>query len=164
MGIQLDQALIALLRDEASTKVLATVDADGAPHAVVKQSLTVSKDGLLVHLELIESSRTNKNLLRSLWSGGRVSVLVRRGAESWQIKGRPVRAEVAGPDFQREYVRIRERLGDVDLAAVWTIEPEDAARQSHAERRAEEEAAHPQLIHLDRIRVEPGPQGNKERT
>ncbi len=153
MGIELDEALIALLRDEASIKVLATVDADGAPHAVVKQSLTLDAAGRLVHLELLESSRTNKNLLRSLWSGGRVSVLVRRGDESWQLKGRPVRAHVAGPEFQREYVRVRERLGDVDLAAIWVIEPEEAVEQSFTVRKTQEEAAHPQFLHLDRIRA-----------
>lgn len=93
-----------------------------------------------------------------------MSVLVRRGEESWQIKGRPVRAQVAGPDFQREYVSIRERLGDVDLGAVWAIEPEEVVRQSYAVRKAEEEAAHPHFIHLDRIRVEPGPDARTERT
>ncbi len=164
MGIKLDEAVIALLRDDASLKVLATVDADGAPHAVVKQSLGVDDDGNLVHLELLESSRTNKNLLRSLWSGGLVSVVVRSGETSWQIKGRPVRAEVSGPAFQREYVRIRERLGDVDLAALWVIEPEQAAEQSFAARKAHEEAAHPHFVHLDRIRAEHDPNGRRERT
>ncbi len=153
MGIQLEDAVIALLRDEESAKVLATVDADGSPHAVVKQSLTVDGDGNLVHLELLESSRTNRNLLRALWSGGRVSVLVGRGTASWQIKGRPVRARVAGPEFQREYVRLRERLGDVDLAAVWVIEPEEIAEQRFEVRKAQEETAHPHFLHLDRIRA-----------
>ncbi len=162
MGIQLDEALIALLRDETSTKVLATVGADGAPHAVVKQSLSVDGEGQLVHLELLESSRTNKNLLRALWSDGRVSVLVRGGAESWQVKGRPLRADVAGPEFQEEYVRIRARLGDVDLAARWVIEPEEVIRQSFAVRRAQEELAHPHFVHLDRIRAEPGPAAAQE--
>lgn len=164
MGIQLDPALVALLRDDATTKVLATVGADGKPHAAVKQSLTVSEEGNLVHHELLESSRTSKNLLRALWSDGRVSVLVRRDDESWVITGRPIRAEIAGPDFQREYVRIRERLGDVDLAALWVIEPEAAARQSYAARRADEEAAHPHFTHLDRIRVDPGVDAARERT
>jgi len=151
MGIRLNDELVALLRDEQTSKVLATVDADGTPHAVVKQSLTVSDDGRLVHHELLESSRTNKNLLRAIWFGGRVSVTVRRGDESWQVKGRPVRAHVAGPLFQREYVRVRERLGDVDLAAVWVIEPEEAVDQSFSRRKDREESAHPHFVHLDRI-------------
>ncbi len=153
MGIRLDEELVALFRDEQTVKVLATVDADGTPHAVVKQSLTVSDDGALVHHELLESSRTNKNLLRAVWFGGRVSVTVRRGDTSWQMKGRPVQAHVAGPVFAREYVRIRERLGDVDLAAVWVIEPEEVVDQSLARRKQQEEAAHPHFLHLDRIRA-----------
>jgi hypothetical protein len=125
MGIRLNDDLAALLRDDRTTKVLATVDADGTPHAVVKQSLAVDADGNLVHLELLESSRTNKNLLRALWFGGRVAVTVRCGDASWQIKGRPVRAHVAGPVFQREYARIR-RARRRDLGAVWIIEPDEA--------------------------------------
>ncbi len=153
MGIRWSDELVALVRDEQTVKVLATVDADGTPHAVVKQSLTVSDDGMLVHHELLESSRTNKNLLRAVWFGGRVSVTLRRGEMSWQVKGRPVHAHVAGPVFQREYVRIRERLGDVDLAAVWVIEPDEAVDQSLTRRKEQEEAAHPHFLHLDRIRA-----------
>ena len=153
MGIKLNEEVVALLRDDESVKVLATVDADGSPHAVVKQSLTAGEDGRIVVLELLESSRTNKNLVRAIWFGHRVSVAIRRGAASWQIKGRPVHAHVAGPVFQREYVRIREKLGDVDLAAVWVIDPEEAIDQSWSARKREEEAAHPYFLHLDRIRA-----------
>ncbi|HTP26126.1 MAG TPA: pyridoxamine 5'-phosphate oxidase family protein, partial [Anaeromyxobacteraceae bacterium] len=132
MGTSLNDELVALLRDEESMKMLATTDADGSPHAVLKQSLTVGENGNIVYLELLESSHTNKNLLRALWFGQRVAVAVRRGSKSWQVKGRPVRAHVAGPVFQRAYTRIRERLGDVDLAAVWVIEPEEVIDQSWA--------------------------------
>lgn len=153
MAIRLSDEVLTLVRDPEAVKVLATVDADGSPHAVVKQSLTADEEGRLVHHELLESSRTNKNLLRALWFGGRVSVTVRRGDASWQVKGRPVRAHVSGPHFQREYVRIRERLGDVDLAAVWVIEPEEAIDQSLAARTEREVSAHPDFVHLDRIRA-----------
>jgi hypothetical protein len=153
MAIELPAELVALLRDEQSLKLLATVDAEGAPHVVSKQSLSVSEDGKLQYLELLESSRTNRNLVRAVWFGGRVSVFVRSGKASWQIKGRPVQAHVAGPVFQRAYVGIRERLGDIDLAAVWVIEPEEVLDESWPTRRREEEAAHPHFIHLDRIRA-----------
>lgn len=147
-----DEELVAAFGDERAVKVLATVDADGTPHAVVKGSLRLRADGTLVHLELLESSHTNKNLLRALWFGGRVAVTVVRGLRSWQIIGRPVRAHVAGPSFQEEYVRVRERLGDVDLAAVWELQPETVVDQSPVRRRREEEEAHPGFLHLDRIR------------
>lgn len=155
MAITWNEELSALLRDGESVKVLATVGADGAPHAVVKRSITVGEDGQLRYLELLESSRTNANLVRALWFGGRVSVTVARGEACWQVKGRPVKALVAGPEFQREYVRLRERLGDVDLAAVWVIEPNEAVDQTWPVRRAEEERAHPHFLHLDRIRRTP---------
>lgn len=153
MGFRFNEEVIRLLNDEDTVKVLATVDADGSPHAVVKQSLSVGDDSTIVYLELLESSRTNKNLVRALWFGGRVSVALRNGTASYQIKGRPLRTHVAGPVFQREYVRIREKLGDVDLAAVWVIEPAEAIDQSWLTRKQQEDAAHPHFVHLDRIRA-----------
>jgi hypothetical protein len=153
MAIELPAELVALLRDERSIKLLATVDAEGSPHVVSKQSLTVNEAGKIIHLELLESSRTNRNLVRAIWFGGRVSVFVRNGEASWQIKGRPLQAHVAGPVFQQAYLGIRERLGDIDLAAVWVVEPEEVLDESWPTRRREEEAAHPHFIHLDRIRA-----------
>jgi hypothetical protein len=48
-------------------------------------------------------------------------------------------------------VSVRERLGDVDLATVWIIEPEEVTDQSFSARRREEEALHPTFTHLDRL-------------
>ncbi len=154
MAVQLGKDLIELFRDSETVKVLATVDENGSPHAVVKQSIEPGEDGNLVHLELLESSRTGKNLLRSLWFGRKVSVtVIGKGGRSYQIKGRPVRSIIAGPVFRQNYEKIRERDPDADLAAVWIIEPEEVIDESFSVRLAEEKAAHPLTLHLDRIAV-----------
>ncbi len=152
MAAKLTTEIIDLLGDGETTKVLATLDADGFPHAVVKQSLQPGDNGEIIYLELLESSRTNKNLVRSLWFGQKVAIALKgKDGRSWQVKGRPVKTHITGPLFQRHYANIRERFGDADLAAVWVIEPEEVIEESFAVRRSEEEQKHPFFTHLDRL-------------
>ena len=152
MAVPLGKDVVELLQDDDTVKVLVTLDKEGAPHAVVKKSIELGQDGNLLHLELIESSQTNKNLARAIWHQGKVSLsLIGKGDLSYQIKGRPIKSIVAGPIFQEHYVKVRERLGDVDLAAVWVIEPDEVINESFSVRLAEEQARHPLHTHLDRI-------------
>jgi predicted pyridoxine 5'-phosphate oxidase superfamily flavin-nucleotide-binding protein len=125
MSATLDPEIIALLEDRQTLKVLATVDDDGIPHAVVKEALLCNQDGNLQVLELIEASQSNHNLLRSLWFDKPVAVLIKgQDGRSFQIKGVPIKAHLSGPVFQKYYSEVRGRLGDVDLAAVWIIRPD----------------------------------------
>ncbi len=146
------QEIVNLINDPATVKVLVTVDRQGVPHAVVKDSFWINAAGQLLYLELLESSRTNKNMIASLWFEQKVTiVLLGNDGISYQIKGRPVKTHVSGPVFREQYVRIREKLGDTDLAAVWVIEPEEIINESYTARRREEEDRHPYFKHLDRL-------------
>lgn len=152
MTLQLLREVTELLNDEESVKVLSTVGEDGFPHAVVKQSIQINEDGLIEYLELLESSQSYKNFTRSLWFNGRVSVTVKgNGGLSYQIKGRPLRIAVCGPVFEKHYTSIREKLGDVDLAAVCVIDPEEVLEQSYRVRLHEQETDRPIFKHLDRL-------------
>lgn len=153
MAIKLDEKVREILNDPYSIKMLATVDKDGNPHIVVKKSIHVNEDGYIEYLELIESSQTNKNMVHSIWFSKTVAVNVQSGNISYQIKGIPHRAIIAGQQFEKEYDRIRKKLGDVDLSAVWLIEPTEVIEESFEKRRKEEEEAHPILKHLDRLVV-----------
>jgi len=152
MTAHLTTEIIGLLKDEETTKVLVTLGADGFPHAVVKQSLQPGEDGAIFFLEFLESSRTNKNLVRSIWFNKKVAILISgKDGRSFQIKGAPLKTHIAGPVFQQHYAATRDKLGDVDLAAVWIIEPEEIIDETFATRKAQEEAAHPFFNHLDRL-------------
>lgn len=154
MAIKLTAEIINLFKKDDTTKVLATIDAKGFPHVVVKQSLQLDENGTVLYLELLESSQTNKNLVRSIWYDGKVSIILKgKAGESWQIKGKPVKAHITGALFQKHYLVVRNLLGDVDLAAVWEIEPEEVIDQSFKSRRVEEEQKHPLFTHLDRLAV-----------
>lgn len=152
MAIILNETVRDLFAHPDSTKVLATVDQHGVPHVVVKQSLQVDDAGNLLFLELLESSRTNRNLVRSIWYDRTVAVSVQGpSGASYQIKGKPVKAHITGPLFLKHYLAVREQLGDVDLAAVWVIEPEEVTDESFGARQAEEAEKHPLFRHLDRL-------------
>ncbi len=154
MTTTLTQDVIDLLNDESTFKVLTTVDAHGVPHAVFKQSMHLGPDGHVHLLELIESSNTARNLTGSIWFDRTVSILLRgAGGRSVQIKGRVTTYHISGPLFEQHYLAVRKRLGDVDLAGIWVIEPDQVLEQDLQTRRAQEEALHPGLIHLDRIAV-----------
>jgi hypothetical protein len=151
MPVPLSSEAVSLLNDDSVTKVVVTVDADGLPHAVVKQSLHAA-EGRIRYLELLENSTTNRNLVRSIWFDGIVSVLLASSdGRSLQIKGRPVKNHISGPLFLEQYHRVRALYGDVDLAGVWEIEADEVIDQSIAARRSQETSRHPTFIHLDRI-------------
>jgi hypothetical protein len=152
MAAKLNKEIIALFSSDDSTKVLATVNENGYPHAAAKRFIRVDDDGNLLYLELVESSRTQKNLVRSIWFDHKVSISVSdSNGQSWQIKGKPVKTLITGPVFLHHYRDVRKRLGDVDLSAVWVIEPEEVINENVLVRHAEEEQAHPLFRHLDRL-------------
>lgn len=152
----LDPSVIALFNDPATIKVLGTVDTNGVPHVVVKQSAHIAEDGNIHYLELIESSRSNANMVRSIWFEGTVSFTAIAGEDrSVQIKGKPLKAHITGPLFQAHYEYLQQTHSDSDLAAVWVIKPEKVIDQNPATRREVEAAKHPHFVHLDRLAKRP---------
>lgn len=125
--------------------------ADGAPYTTVTDLLEPAANGAILYLEPLESSAANRNLVRSIWFDRPVSIAP--GAldgRRFHIRGRVRRTHIAGPFFQERYVALRERRGDLDLAAVWEIVP-TAVEDQDFDRLKAEEARHPFFRHLDRI-------------
>jgi hypothetical protein len=147
----------------AFTGTIATLDETGAPHAAPSPFLHLDRDGYLVHLELLETSTSHRNLLRSIWFDRPVSISI--SADDGRVatvSGRVYKAHVSGPAFSDYYREVQNRLGDVDLAAVWLIEPLQVRDESYALRKAREEELHPFFRHLDRLAVSGGPQQEEE--
>ena len=150
--------ILQLLELRDTAKVLATTDEAGAPYAIPSSFLQSGPGGELVHLELLEKSVTNRNLLRSLWFDLKVSVsLAAPDGRSFVIRGKVVKALISGPVFRSHYETVRRQLGDADLAAVWLIEPEELLNESYAVRKLEEEERFPFSVHLDRLVAQPAP-------
>lgn len=154
MPATLSPDVIALLDSDDTIKLVATVDAGGAPDVVEAPTLHYGGDGAIHLLEFFEASTLARNLTHAIWFSGPVSIALRGGnGARVQIKGRPVKVHITGALYQRHYIRARERFGDVDLAGVWVIEPDEVIDERFEATRAREEAVHPDFVHLDRIAV-----------
>lgn len=151
----LTEEIVKLIQDGSVTKVIATLDENGAPYAVASPFLQLGENGLLVHLELLEKSVTNRNLLRSLWFERKISIgLSSNDGRSFVIKGRPVKAHISGPVFRRYYLQVRSVIADADLSTVWLIEPDEVIDETYVTRKIQEEEQFPFAVHLDRMTVE----------
>ena len=104
----------------------------------------------------LESSQTNRNMLRGLWFDQDVAVSLRgKDGASYQIKGKPARYVITGPLYKQFFLAMRERMGpDGDIAGVWVITPEEVKNESFSVRKQEEEEKHPYFRHFDRLRKE----------
>lgn len=152
MTTPLPADIIALLNDETTTKALATVDTQGVPHVDIPYALLAGDDGTFLYLELLESSQANRNLVRSIWFDAPLAIVLRaKDGRSVHIKGTAIKIHITGPLFQHHYSAVRARLGDVDLAGVWVIRPDEITDQSFATAFSREAAEHPVFIHLDRL-------------
>lgn len=148
-------ALIAeLLNTPGTIGILATLDDRDAPHATPSPFLSLDIRGRLVHLELLETAPSHRNLLRSIWFDRPVSVtLAGQDGRVLVVSGTAHKAHVSGPLFSDYYQQVRSRLGDADLAAVWLIEPTQVRDETYATRKTHEEELHPFHRHLDRLAV-----------
>lgn len=137
---------------EDTIKVVASIDKNGIPHVVFKGSIHVNEDGNLEFYEILESSKNNQNFVHSIWFDKKVAVsILTADRKSYEIVGKPVKSITAGREFEQVYVSLREKLGDIDLAAIWTIAPETVKEETFRVRLQEQEDKYPILKHLDRL-------------
>ncbi len=147
--------IVTLLNDSAMVASIATLDENGVPRSAPSPFLRLDEKGRLVHLELLETSTTHRNLLRSIWFGRPVSItLTGSGDRVLVVSGQPHKAHVSGPLFSDYYREVRARLGDADLVAVWLIEPDQVSDETYLVRKEREEELYPFHRHLDRLAVQ----------
>jgi len=72
---------------------------------------------------MLETSRTNRNLVRSIWYDRRVAILSRARTALIPDQGLPVRAHVSGPVFQKHYSEVARPPRRRGPAAVWVSGP-----------------------------------------
>jgi monomeric isocitrate dehydrogenase len=143
--------ILELLNDEKSVKILVSVDDEGLPHPVVKESLRY-ENGDIIHTEFLESSNTNRFLTKALWFDKKVVILLLDSDKrSFKITAQPVRAIVNGKLFQKYYEEVQNRFKDFDLSTVWVFKPLEIKEQTLQKRVDEETHARPYFLHLDRL-------------
>jgi hypothetical protein len=146
----LNQAVLERLNEADALKILVTLDENGAPHPTPKGSIRWDGERI-VSWEILESSRTNRNLTRSIWFDKPVAILlVTADKQSYKITAKTARNIVAGKEFTRHYEEAEQRRGR-GIAGVWLFEPVEITDQSAKTRIAEEQVAHPYFAHLDQL-------------
>lgn len=150
--VKLQEEVIRLLKDPEAQKALATVDEQGVPHLVFKDSLTVLDDGKIAYAEELDSSQANKNMVRGIWFDKTVAVTVAKESVAYQIKGKPYKCLITGALFKQFLMEARKKRGpDSDIQSVWIITPEEVRDATPAQRVKDEEQNRPFFNrHLDR--------------
>lgn len=153
MSVKLSDEIINAIKDKQSVKVLASISKDGVPHVTVKDTIRVLEDGRIAYYELLESSQTQRNLVFSIWFNKQVAInVITKDSKSYQIKGKPYKAVIAGKQFEKAYLEVQDKLGkDHDLSTVWIIEPEEVYEETYSVKREIIEREHPYVLHFDRI-------------
>ncbi|MDR3362719.1 MAG: hypothetical protein LBO64_07765 [Desulfovibrio sp.] len=147
----MENEILRLCNAENVLKVMVSVNLDGTPHATVKSSVRYV-DGNLLYYELIESSRTNRNVTAALWFDGTVRfLLVHPDGRSFQVAARPLRTCISGIEFREHYIKASKEFPSTDLAAVWIFEPLEITDQTLSTRIGQEREKRPYLTHLDRL-------------
>lgn len=141
-----------IINDQATVKAVASIDKNGIPHVVFKGSLKVQEDGKLVFYEILESSRNNQNFVHSIWFDKYVAVnALSCQRESIEIIGKPVKSITSGRIFEKAYLELQERSADLELGAIWIIEPKEVRNENLSVRRQEQEEKYPILQHEDHL-------------
>jgi hypothetical protein len=145
-------ALTGRFLDPQARKVLATPEADGSVTLVPAPDLQVDGEGRLLHLELTEHSRTNANLVRALWFSRTYTVLLESpDGRSFQLRGEPYKALVAGPAFEGWYRHVKERKDGTSLSTAWLLDVNEIQEQTPDVRHRRDEEGRIPLVHLDQI-------------
>ncbi|MDR0563553.1 MAG: pyridoxamine 5'-phosphate oxidase family protein [Azoarcus sp.] len=148
--VKTDTAILEQLNEPDAIKILVTLDEQGTPHPTPKGSLHWDGERI-VSWEILESSRTNRNLTRAIWFEKPIAILLLTSKkQAYKIAAKPIRNVVAGKEFTRYYEEAQQRRGRA-IAGVWFFEPTGITDQTPATRIAQEQKAHPYFVHLDQL-------------
>jgi hypothetical protein len=140
--------------DSGSLKIVSTLNENGTIHSTPKGTLTVNASGQLEYTEVLESSSSYKNVVRSLWFDKKVTVLVigidRR---AYEITGNIKRILTAGRYFENTYNAFLEKRGH-GIAAVVQINVESIIDLDISKGIERQEREHFFFTHLDRLAVQ----------
>lgn len=152
MTFVLPPAIVQLSRQGDALKFISTWGPEQVPYITASPHLSINDNSQIVHLELLETSRTNRDLLHSIWFDHKVTVFLGHPSDqSYVIPAKVVKSIVSGPVFQTHYISVREKLGDVGLVAVWILEPSEVFEETFSVRQEQEECRRLSYIHLDRL-------------
>jgi len=151
---ELLQQVQNIVADSSSLKIVSALNENGTIHSAPKGSLKVNASGQLEYIEVLESSSSYKNVIRSLWFDKKVTVLViSADKRTYEIIGNVKRILTSGRYFEDAYNSFLEKRGR-GIAAVIQIEVESINDLDISKRIERQEREHFFFTHLDRLAVQ----------
>jgi len=125
--VKIPDEVVQAINNEKNPKILATVGADGAPHAIQAGSIRApSNEMMIVGATLMK--KTGKNLESMKTENKIASFLVLDGMKSYEVRCRVGDFITSGPLFDT----MSEKMKQVGLTVqgVWTFSPVEVFNQS----------------------------------
>jgi len=119
--------VVNAINNEKNPKILATVGADGSPHAIQAGSIRALSNEMMI-VGAILMKKTGKNLEAMKKDNKMASFLVLDGMKSYEIRCKVGDFVTTGPLFEQMSERIKQ-MGLV-LQGVWTFTPVEVFNQS----------------------------------
>ena len=125
--VAIPEAVLKVLNDDASIRVLATKSKDGDVHAIQVGSLKApAPDTIIVGAILMK--RTGKNLESMKAKGELVSILAGTQKESYEIRAKAKDFVTAGPMYDQMNAAL-QKMG-LKASGVWVLEVKEVWNQS----------------------------------
>ncbi len=125
--VKIPDEVVKAINNEKNPKILATVGADGAPHAIQAGSIRAPSNEMMI-VGAILMKRTGKNLEAMKRDNKMASFLVLDGMKSYEVRCRVGDFVTSGPLFDT----MSEKMKQVGLTVqgVWTFSPVEVFNQS----------------------------------
>ena len=125
--VKIPDEVVKAINNEKNPKILATVGADGAPHAIQAGSIRAPSNEMMI-VGAILMKRTGKNLEAMKRDNKMASFLVLDGMKSYEVRCRVGDFVTSGPLFDT----MSEQMKQVGMTVqgVWTFSPVEVFNQS----------------------------------
>ena len=125
--VKIPDEVVKAINNEKNPKILATVGADGAPHAIQAGSIRAPSNEMMI-VGAILMKRTGKNLEAMKRDNKMASFLVLDGMKSYEVRCRVGDFVTSGPLFDT----MSEKMKQVGMTVqgVWTFSPVEVFNQS----------------------------------
>ena len=126
-----------IINNPKSIVAVSTINEDGTPHVVYKGSVRILEDGNIAFIEVIENSRTTKNILSLINIEEdkktkliAMNILDAEKMLSYEIRLKFNRFAIEGPLWKSFLKETWKILPDIDPVGVWIFEPVEINNQS----------------------------------
>ncbi|MGZ4881433.1 MAG: hypothetical protein ACXV5H_09855 [Halobacteriota archaeon] len=125
--VKIPDNVVNAINNVKNPKILATVDADGNPHAIQAGSITAPSNEMMIAAAIL-MKRTGKNLESMKRDNKIASFLVLDGMSAYEVRCKVGDFVTSGSLFDMVSERITQ-MG-MKLQGVWTFEPIDIFNES----------------------------------